>query len=541
MRRVFLSVVVVFFIALFSASSVYAALTWTQTQPGGNNDFSWTPSAISSDGQKMIVGEQGGTLYISSNGGSSWTLIDPTGGIENPDWYTTSMSSNGQIIVAGVYAGRLYRSTDGGDNWSEIRPDGNADVNWYTTSMSSDGQIMLAGVNDGRMYKSTNGGDSWSETRPAGDTDIAWNSSKMSSDGQVMLAGSQTRIYISTNAGSSWSETRPAGDVDLTWISIGISANGQVILAGTQGNILYLSTNGGSSWSAVNPTGATEEYWYISSVSSDGQTLFTGGGNRLYLSTDVGNNWSQTQPAGNVDRNWVLGSMSSDSQVLLAGVYDGRLYLGSNPLPPTPQQSSSNNTVNSTTTAPSCNDATPNGIPNLFQIDAAGTYVNLYFTGVNGSSGYNINYGLNPNANQYGDSFGGSGQWVVGRTISGLSPNTTYYFRVQAANGCTAGNWSSVVSVKTKGLFSNVAQWFANLAGNQPIAPTIASSNGNNNVLGVSTSTISGCSYTVQRGDNLWNIAQRKWGTGLKYKDILALNSGMSTLVKSGQIIKLCK
>lgn len=448
MRKIPFSLIVGFFIFLFSVSVVFAAASWSETQPGGSTDFSWTPSAMSSDGQKMIVGTQAGALYLSSNKGSSWELIDPSGGVETPDWLTTSMSPDGQIILAGIYGGvgRLYRSTDGGSNWSEIRPAGDSNHDWATTSMSSDGQIMLAGMrNIGRLYKSTSGGEGWSEVMPAGDTDQSWGSSSMSSNGQIMVAGVYNgRLYLSTNAGSNWSEIQPAGDGDQAWLSVGMSSDGRVILVGNADS-LYLSTNTGSGWTEVFPAGEVDKTWPITSVSSDGESFFAGGGDRLYLSSDGGDNWFQTQPAGNVDRDWALGSMSSDSQVMLAGVYNGRLYLGSNPLPtPIPGGASS-----STPSTPTC-ATTPNGAPSLFQINTTKNAATLFFSPVGSAQNYLISYGFDSNANQYNVLTNmGASSGVLSYTVNELPINATVYFKVYAQNNCSQGNWSNTMQITT--------------------------------------------------------------------------------------------
>lgn len=113
----------------------------------------------------------------------------------------------------------------------------------------------------------------------------------------------------------------------------------------------------------------------------------------------------------------------------------------------------------------SCTDTAPLNAPDLFKVDTAGTYANLYFVTVKGATGYNFNYGTSAGANQYGDMLKYSGfSWILGRTVSMLSPNTTYYFRVQATNGCTGGPWSKTIQIKTKNKSSNITQWFANLS-----------------------------------------------------------------------------
>ncbi len=449
MKNVLFSYVTCFFLYLLCFENTFAAVTWSEAQPGGAADYSWTPSAMSSDGQKMIVGNQWGFLYVSSNKGGNWDLVDPTGTAEEHNWLTTSMSSNGQIILAGVYGGRLYRSTNGGNNWSEIRPAGNADFDWSTTSMSSDGQIMMAGIRgSGRLYKSTNGGDNWNEIRPAGDTDQSWASSNMSSNGQVMVAGVLNgRLYLSINFGSNWSEIQPAGEGDEQWYSTGMSSSGQVILVGN-GNSLFISTNTGNNWTEVLPAGEVDKTWGISSISSNGETLFIGNSERLYFSTDGGDTWSQTQPAGDVNKNWTLGNMSADSRVMLAGVYEGRLYLGLNPSTTSSQSSSGTSDSSST---PTC-ATTPSGAPDLFQINTTAQTATLLFAPVGQANNYVVSYGFSSNANQFAVMTNqGSSTGVLSYTINALPNNATMYFKVYAQNNCGQGNWSNIMQVKTWG------------------------------------------------------------------------------------------
>jgi len=204
---------------------------------------------------------------------------------------------------------------------------------------------------------------------------------------------------------------------------------------------------------------------------------------------------------------------------------------------------------NTTSSAPSsngseslnrCTDSAPIAAPNLFQVDAAGTYANLYFSTVNGSSGYNINYGLTSEANQYGDSFGHSGnQWTMGRTVSGLTPNTTYYFRVQAANGCNAGKWSQTVAVKTKNEFASNTQFFANLSQSNS-NPTLMTAKSSGKAVAGVFKTPESCSYTVQEGDSFWKIASQELGSGSRFGEIQGLNPGVG-LLQISQKISLCK
>jgi len=444
-RKFSLTFLLALIITLFSTTTVFAAVTWEETQPGGDTIKSWASSAMSSDGEIMIVGNQDGGIYISTNGGGSWTDTDP--GIFPPDnynWYTLAMSSNGQTILAGTYSDRVFLTTDGGDNWSETQPAGDIGANWITSSMSSDGEVMLASIEDVGVYMTTDGGDNWSETQPAGDVDSSWYTA-ISSSGETMLAGQGSgRLYRSTNTGGAWSEIQPAGATNKAWTVVAMSSDGEVMLVGESNGRLYLSTDGGDNWSETQPAGDTDKFWTFSSMSSDGQAILTGNSQRLYFSSNGGDAWSETRPASDTNMLWQIGKISPDAQVLLAGVYDGRLYLGSN-LPPTPNSTSSSG---GSAPAQSCTDAMPMNSPDLFSVTPQGLSTVINFVPVSGSnSSYAISYGFDTNADLFATSFNYSGTDVMSYSVNYLFPGT-WYFKIRGQNGCMPGEWSGVKSVR---------------------------------------------------------------------------------------------
>lgn len=201
---------------------------------------------------------------------------------------------------------------------------------------------------------------------------------------------------------------------------------------------------------------------------------------------------------------------------------------------------SSSSSSSTSSGSASCADLAPTSAPNLFHIDPAGTYANLYFVKAGGSvSGYNINYGLDQDARQYGDSIDYSGlQWVIGRTVSHLLPNTTYYFRIQAKNGCNAGGWSKIVKIKTRNSWTDITQWFANLNPFKSL-PEPPQTRAISYTPPVSKPT--SCSYTIQKGDSLWSIAEHQWNNGSRYKDLLPLNPGINKAnLKVGKVLTVC-
>ncbi len=212
----------------------------------------------------------------------------------------------------------------------------------------------------------------------------------------------------------------------------------------------------------------------------------------------------------------------------------------------TSTSSSSNSSTTSNIAA--CNDSAPSGSPDLFQIDPTGASVKLYFKTVTGANGYQVSYGTTSDANQFGDSFSYSGPlWILDRTINNLSPNTAYYFKVKALNGCNAGNFSQTLSTSVKSTTTSTKS----VAPSPVLSRVIQEDKQNIDTLKKETAkTISQLpviekvvdkkieiqktelkirhniiSYVVQQGDNLWSIATKLLGQGRSYADLLTLNT----------------
>jgi dipeptidyl aminopeptidase/acylaminoacyl peptidase len=121
---------------------------------------------------------------------------------------------------------------------------------------------------------------------------------------------------------------------------------------------------------------------------------------------------------------------------------------------PLQETESTNNTVSplgnaSTTFTPVCNDQKPFFQPDLFQIDMTKNTAELNFTPVSQRTGYMISYSTKLNAEDHGVMANLSEEGVQKYKINYLFPNTTYYFKVRAQNGCMPGPWSRVMSAKT--------------------------------------------------------------------------------------------
>ncbi|MBD3250052.1 MAG: hypothetical protein GF381_00550 [Candidatus Pacebacteria bacterium] len=103
--------------------------------------------------------------------------------------------------------------------------------------------------------------------------------------------------------------------------------------------------------------------------------------------------------------------------------------------------------------APGCGDAPPYGkAPWLYAVrPESSSSLRLYFADADGPlDHYALTYGLGSNDYIFGsDDIGGKG--LRSYLVQHLSPNTTYYFRVRAGNGCAIGAWSNEMAGTTYG------------------------------------------------------------------------------------------
>ena len=180
--------------------------------------------------------------------------------------------------------------------------------------------------------------------------------------------------------------------------------------------------------------------------------------------------------------------------------------------------------------AAACSDTTPTGnTPWLYEANASsGNSITLRFTNWQTPvDHFALEYGINSNNYQYAaDNIGGNGTNIY--TVNYLNPNTTYYFRVRAGNGCATGSWSNEISAKTKGFVS-----FNQLDLSSQLLTVPAEQ-----VQPVGTS--GSCqTYTVKPNDNLWSIAMTLLGDGNKYKDIITENSNSYPTLKTSNNVSV--
>lgn len=120
--------------------------------------------------------------------------------------------------------------------------------------------------------------------------------------------------------------------------------------------------------------------------------------------------------------------------------------------------------MNNSTSGDSCTAEPPSSKPDLFQVNTTDTTATLLFKLDKPYTSYLVMYGKDENTDTYGGSFNQSEtSETITHTIDELSPNTKYYFKVQATNECAVGDWSNTLDAKTSSEKNETSKHYKNI------------------------------------------------------------------------------
>lgn len=349
------------FSSLLQAGSIWTFSTYQDNLPN-QKTRDWYCIASSSDGTKLIAGYNNGTLFASSDSGSTWKNCY-TAGVQN--WESVAMSGDGSVIYAASSGSGVFKSTDFGDNWVQVRSGGTAAV-----ATSADGTKVIIGIgvgSSGYLYYSTNGGGSWTPYSGAGNK--FWTAVCISADGSLIAgAASGDYIYVSTNDGSTWTQRGTAkawkslttwndgsnklaaaaqsgeyiyisNDLGVTWnkynspsgnwLSLSSSQQGEVLVAVDSGINTWRSFDKGQNWTSFSPSVIARK----AAISADGKKITAGGSsiNIIRLTTEDFSTWTRTSITNVGGRDWQgIAAAKSGSGKLIAIENNGYIYVSTN-------------------------------------------------------------------------------------------------------------------------------------------------------------------------------------------------------------------
>ena len=303
------------------------AADWQLIGPEGGNvrSLAYDPS----DPNRIILGTSAGQLFISQDGGESWSIFAHLGPGEDYVFdHVIFDPTNPQTVYAaawGLFAdGGAFRSDDGGRTWRELM--GVHGLSIRAMSMApSDHNTLVIGAVDG-VYRSRDGGATWERISPENPLAIENHSSlknfvSVAIDPQnpdTIYAGTQHLPWKTTDGGAHWHNLKEGilDDSDVFSIIVDPKKPSRVYASACSG--IYLSENGAELFHRVQ--GLPHSAIRTRVLKQDPQrpsTVYAGTTGGLWKTTDSGAKWSLVS-SPNVIVNDVLIDPRNPERVLLA-------------------------------------------------------------------------------------------------------------------------------------------------------------------------------------------------------------------------------
>ncbi|HVT99753.1 MAG TPA: hypothetical protein VHE33_19795 [Acidobacteriaceae bacterium] len=295
---------------------------WSPTGPDGGDArrFAFSPH----DPSRIYLGTTDSWIYVSSDGGSSWSRLARLG--TEDDLVVDSLiadRTDPRTLYAGVWAidhpdGGVYISHDEGRTWNPA-PEMRGQSVRALTQATSNPRILVAGTLSG-VYRSMDDGRHWREISPPGGKEIHEVESIAIDpyDPEIIYAGTWHLPWKTSDGGAHWKSIDQGiiDDSDVFSMIVDPSRPSVMFLSACSG--IYRTDNFGYEFRKVQgiPSTARRTRSLLMDP-TDRNTVYAGTTEGLYKTTDGGDNWSRmTDP--NVIVNDVYVDPRNPKHVLLA-------------------------------------------------------------------------------------------------------------------------------------------------------------------------------------------------------------------------------
>lgn len=361
------------------------------------------------------------SIFMTTDRADNWNInLDVI-----KSWLKSVVFSSYSNGVAVGYDGAILKTTDGGINWSSIIAPGNTYGRHFNSVCFADSLIgYIAGgwpADDSiqTILKTTDGGSTWNIQS---DNLGYWLRSISFSDAlNGMAVGDHGTILKTTDGGSNWAPLTVPGnagtrDYQSVYMLNSLTA---LIVGGNRSNdsiqTILKTTDGGSNWNVVlDHLGPMLKSIDFAGVS---QAYIVGNRGVILHSTDKGDSWTPVNLPFAINDTMDLNAVNFyNADFGIAVGRFGKMLIYNNPLPSVP-------TV-TTLQATNLNDTSATL---QAEVNASGSFAAVSFE-------YGITPQLGTVVSATPDTVFGSTPQIVTAALTGLLPNTIYYFRVKAEN-----------------------------------------------------------------------------------------------------------
>jgi len=274
---------------------------WQMTGPFGGDV---TAMAIDPrDADRIWLGTSDGQIFRSTDGGAVWKRIRP--GIKSPGFVITVIlfdSEKAGVIYAGLKplldlteeanGGGVFISENGGESWS--MQDGMRGRSVRNMAQSTkDPNVLVAAARDG-IYRTGDRGQTWERITPANDPELkGFHSVAIDPrDANVIYVGTHHLPWKTTDAGKTWKlaaskEKGMIDDSDIFAIHIDASDPDTVLMSACSG--IYRSRNASETWTKIQGIPYTSRRTHvIYQHPTKPEVIFAGTTEGLWVSTNNG-------------------------------------------------------------------------------------------------------------------------------------------------------------------------------------------------------------------------------------------------------------
>jgi photosystem II stability/assembly factor-like uncharacterized protein len=287
---------------------------------GDARRFAFSPR----DASRIYLGTTDSWIYVSSDGGSSWSRLAKLG--TQDDLVVDSLvvdRSDPRTLYAGVWVtdrsdGGVYISHDQGHTWTEAADMHGQSVRALTQAQANP-RVLVAGTLSG-VYRSQDKGQHWREISPPGGGEIHEVESIALDpyDPEIIYAGTWHLPWKTNDGGARWNSIRQGviDDSDVFSMIVDPSRPSVMFLSACSG--IYKSENFGYEFRKVQGIPSTARRTRSLRMDpADRNTVYAGTTEGLYKTQDGGENWSRMTGA-DVIVNDVYVDPRNPKHVLLA-------------------------------------------------------------------------------------------------------------------------------------------------------------------------------------------------------------------------------
>jgi photosystem II stability/assembly factor-like uncharacterized protein len=268
--------------------------TWSPIKVNGTT-YDTTVYAITTNGNTVLAGAEGGVALVTTNNGTTWTATPALGDNSHT---IRAVAIHGSTFIAAADQDNILVSTDNGATWKQS----NSGITTSSVSaLAVSGNTIWAAVqhpsDDTALRMSTNDGKTWTKVWTQGMTAQA---NTLAALNNILVAGTDAGVFLSTDNGAHWASN--TNGMDITNISSLASDGATTLFAST----LDYSGSGGAVYSYSILSGATGSWTALKNgltgFGSDkiyglayiGTNLFAATDNGLFVSADKGGQWTSS-------------------------------------------------------------------------------------------------------------------------------------------------------------------------------------------------------------------------------------------------------